>query len=171
MKFAFESTNSGCSARGEPAAVYFGIPVISSLAKLLPIEDAEPLDDVLIALASFTSEQDAWTTPETYTTSTALLNDFVERSEASRFWGVVESLLKTRIRPLFAKTKNPAITESGRKNFHPIPLPRFDMSILDPETKPWKMYDVYITTVFSWVVNQYKVCIPMLKPVNLLIRI
>lgn len=147
------------------------IPVISSLAKLLPIEDAEPLDDVLIALASFTSEQDAWTTPETYTTSTALLNDFVERSEASRFWGVVESLLKTRIRPLFAKTKNPAITESGRKNFHPIPLPRFDMSILDPETKPWKMYDVYITTVFSWVVNQYKVCIPMLKPVNLLIRI
>lgn len=142
------------------------ISVISSLAKLLPIEGAEPLYDVLIALTSFTSEQDEWTTHESYTTSTSLLNDFVESSEGSHFWATVESLLKTRIRPIFAKTKNPAITESGRKNFHPIPLPRFDMSILDPETKPWKTYDVYITTVYSWIVNQYEVRVSYVEVVK-----
>jgi hypothetical protein len=89
--------------------------------------------------------------------STKLLRDFVDGIEPSSFWDMVESMLKTRIRPVFAKNRNPAITESGRKNFHPVPLPRFDTSILDPETKPWKMNEAYITSVFSWIVNQYKV--------------
>jgi hypothetical protein len=112
------------------------------------------MSSVVIALASFSSDADAWNTHEAFTASITMLRDFVE---ASSFWLTIESILKSRVRPIFAKAKNPAITESGRKNFHPIPLPRFDSSILDPETKPWKMQDAYITTVFAWIVNQYKV--------------
>ncbi|EAA61363.1 hypothetical protein AN7312.2 [Aspergillus nidulans FGSC A4] len=129
------------------------VSVISRLNALLPFEQSECVSSVVIALASFSSDADAWNTHEAFTASTAMLRDFVE---ASSFWLTIESILKSRVRPIFAKAKNPAITESGRKNFHPIPLPRFDSSILDPETKPWKLQDAYITTVFAWIVNQYK---------------
>ncbi|KAI9375652.1 hypothetical protein BJX61DRAFT_531480 [Aspergillus egyptiacus] len=132
------------------------VSVLSSLADALPIHEAADARDIIIALASFTVRTDAWTTDETFATSTALLEDFVEKCPPSSFWETVESTLKARIKPFFAKSKNPAITAAGRKNFHPIPLPRFDLSILDPETKPWKTSDVYITTAFFWVVKQYR---------------
>ncbi|KAL5336408.1 hypothetical protein BJX70DRAFT_390026 [Aspergillus crustosus] len=132
------------------------ISVISSLFALLPFKDAERVQDVIIALASYSAKEDAWTTPEAHTTATALLDDFVNDSERSTFWKTVEYALRDRIRPLFSRTKNPAITDSGRKNFHPVPLPRFDQSIFDSETRPWKTDAAYITTVFSWVVKQYQ---------------
>ncbi|KAL6231130.1 hypothetical protein BDW75DRAFT_233875 [Aspergillus navahoensis] len=132
------------------------VSVISRLNTLLPFEQSECVSDVVLALASFSTDMNAWNTHEAFTASVAMLRDFAERAEPSSFWMTVESILKSRVRPLFAKTKNPAITESGRKNFHPIPLPRFDLSILDPETKPWKMHDAYITTVFAWIISQYK---------------
>ncbi|KAL4807575.1 hypothetical protein BDV18DRAFT_151568 [Aspergillus unguis] len=132
------------------------VSVISLLNGLLPLEKSEVSRDVIITLASFTDETDPWNAHEAFTTCNTLLNDFAERSEPSSFWITVEFILKSRIRPVFAKTKNPAITESGRKNFSPVPLPRFDTSVLDPETKPWKMDEAYITTVFSWIINQYK---------------
>ena len=136
------------------------ISVLSLLAALLPIEKAANRADIVIALASFTSEDDPWTTKECATKATELLYSLTTNIRAdadSSFWSVVEQVLKERIRPLFAKTKNPAITTTGRKNFHPVPLARFDSSVLDPESKPWKIHDVYATTVFSWVIYQYRV--------------
>lgn len=73
-------------------------------------------------------------------------------------WDLIARLLKERIRPLFTKAKNPAITSEGRKNFHPRPLTRFDGSILDDEMKPWKIRDVYATRVLGWIISRYKVC-------------
>ncbi|THC99981.1 hypothetical protein EYZ11_000560 [Aspergillus tanneri] len=135
------------------------ISVISSLAVLLPICDAASAPDVVIALASFTSESDPWTSPRTHTCSAALLETYVDAVHSnsdSIFWSTVEEILKQKIRPLFAKTRNPAITATGRKDFHPVPLPRFDTSVLDLETKPWKFQDVYATTVLSWIISQYR---------------
>lgn len=136
------------------------ISVLSLVAALLPIEKAANKPDIVIALASFTSENDPWTTIECATKATELLHSFTTtiRTVADpSFWSVVEQVLKERIRPLFAKTRNPAVTATGRKNFHPVPLARFDSSILDPESKPWKINDVYANTVFSWVIYQYRV--------------
>ncbi|KAK1147096.1 hypothetical protein N8T08_001835 [Aspergillus melleus] len=137
------------------------ISVIESLAGLLPICEAENTPDIIIALASFTSDLDPWTLPETYARASVLLTTQftslrLEANAKKDFWATIEDILKQKIRPLFAKTKNPAITASGRKNFHPVPLPRFDASVLDPETKPWKIQDVYATTVLSWIVAQYQ---------------
>lgn len=136
------------------------ISVLSSLATLLPIEKAANKPDIVVALASFTSVDDPWTTKEGATKATEMLQSFTTKIRADAdpsFWSVIEQILKERIKPLFAKTKNPAITATGRKNFHPVPLPRFDTSILDPESKPWKINDVYATTVFAWVIAQYRV--------------
>ncbi|RAL04172.1 tRNA adenylyltransferase [Aspergillus ibericus CBS 121593] len=135
------------------------ISVIAELNCFLPVPRAADVPDIILALASFTSEADPWTTEDSRTTSIALLERFSTDSRSTpdtSFWAVLETILKERIRPLFTKTRNPAITAAGRKDFHPVPLPRFDTSILDPESKPWRAYDVYATTVFSWIVSQYQ---------------
>ncbi|KAL4968299.1 tRNA adenylyltransferase [Aspergillus stella-maris] len=129
---------------------------IEALNSVLTLREAEVVGDVIMTVASFTSEADPWTRDNTHESSRRILKDFIETSDSSFYWATIESILKSRVRPVFAKSKNPAITESGRKNFHPVPLPRFDLSILDPETKPWKNRDAYIVTAFSWILSQYK---------------
>lgn len=129
------------------------------MAALLPIEKAANKSDIVIALASFTSDNDPWTTSASATKAREALQSFTTnlRADAPSFWSIVEQVLKERVKPLFAKTRNPAITDAGRKNFHPVPLGRFDTSILDPESKPWKVHDPYATTVFEWIIAQYHV--------------
>ncbi|KAH2528728.1 hypothetical protein KXW40_003505 [Aspergillus fumigatus] len=135
------------------------VSVLVALDSLLRIQKLTHAVDVITALASFTSEQDSWTTQDSYMKTREILENFVTNahSEAdSSFWSLIERILKERIKPVFAKTKNPAITAEGRKNFHPVPLPRFDASIIDPATKPWKISAVYATTVLAWVIAQYQ---------------
>lgn len=72
------------------------------------------------------------------------------------FWPAIDFILRERIRPLFAKTKNPAITSAGRKNFHPQTLPRFGASDPDASAKPWKNADVYVGAVLAWILSQYQ---------------
>ncbi|RAH49908.1 tRNA adenylyltransferase [Aspergillus brunneoviolaceus CBS 621.78] len=132
------------------------ITVISGLNKVHPIGKAANIPNILVALASFTSEADPWSTEEAHRISIDILRGFsaTTRSDGT-LWTHLETVLKERIRPLFTKTRNPAITAEGRKNFHPVPLARFDLTTLDPEAKPWKAFAVYSTTVFSWALAQY----------------
>lgn len=111
--------------------------------------------DVILAMASLTSEQDPWTTEDSATCASMGLNVVCQKDRFT----IIEKLLKEKIRPLFSKTKNPAITSEGRKNFHPVPVSRFDDSTLDDSTKPWKNTDIYAIRVLSWVISQYKVCL------------
>jgi hypothetical protein len=134
------------------------VSALASLSVVLPPWKAANAAYIVTALASFTSAEDPWMSRQSHETSTEILRAFTTQDRYH--WPVIEQILKERIRPLFAKTKNPAITAGGRKNFHPIPLPRFDASSLDPETKPWKFREVYTTTVFAWIVSQYSVCLP-----------
>ncbi|RAH67713.1 tRNA adenylyltransferase [Aspergillus aculeatinus CBS 121060] len=132
------------------------ITVISGLNKVHPIGKAANIPNILVALASFTSEADPWSTEKAHRISIDILRGFsaTTRSDGT-LWTHLETVLKERIRPLFTKTRNPAITAEGRKNFHPVPLARFDLTTLDPEAKPWKAFAVYSTTVFSWALAQY----------------
>ena len=138
------------------------ISVLTSLAALLPVEKTANKPDIVIALASSTSDNNPWMTSTSSTKAREALQSFTTdlRADASTFWSVVEQVLKEGVKPLFAKTRNPAITDAGRKNFHPVPLGRFDTSILDPESKPWKVHNPYATTVFEWVIAQYHVRFP-----------
>jgi hypothetical protein len=108
---------------------------------------------VIVAMASFTSEKDPWTTKASNNCAEILLN----MSCQNDLWSVIERVLREKIRPLFTKTKNPAITSEGRKNLHPVPRTRFDGGALDDSTKPWKTTDVYAPAVLSWIICQYKV--------------
>lgn len=91
------------------------VSVLSSLTTVLPIDKAANTPDIVIAWASFTSENDPWTTSASATKATEVLNSYTN-VQTEAFWSVIEQILKERIKPLFAKTRNPAITAAGRKN-------------------------------------------------------
>ncbi|KAJ5677945.1 uncharacterized protein N7477_003578 [Penicillium maclennaniae] len=106
------------------------ITLILSLNKPLPgLRDRSVASspDVILAVASFTSREDPWTTEDSF-------------MEAD----------------MHLSTKNPAITSEGRKNLHPVPPTRFDGSSLDDSTRPWKNTDIYAASVLSWIISQYE---------------
>ncbi|KAJ6108971.1 hypothetical protein N7512_008808 [Penicillium capsulatum] len=107
--------------------------------------------EIITAMAIFTSEKEPWSTKDTAMNASAFLDVTCQHQRGL----VLERLLKEQIRPLFSKSKNPAITSEGRKNLHPVPLPRFDGSILDDSIKPWKNTNVYATSLLRWIVSQY----------------
>jgi len=69
-------------------------------------------------------------------------------------------LLRERIKPLFAKSKNSAITPAGRKAITPLPVP-IQHGVDEEVLKPWKYGDCYIVTVLEWVLQQLDVCSPL----------
>jgi hypothetical protein len=114
--------------------------------------------DVLLAGACFANEQNPWVTSDSHDAATMLMNVWVQDARQSKtIWSAIDFILKERIRPLFAKTKNSAITSAGRKNFHPQALPRFGASDLDQSAKPWKTTDVWVASALSWIISQYQV--------------
>lgn len=109
--------------------------------------------DIILAAACFASKKNPWTTEDSHDDAVMYLEVALQEKK----WDIIAHLLKEKIRPLFTRAKNPAITSEGRKNFHPVPLSRFDGSILDDEMKPWKVRDIYATGVLSWIISQYEV--------------
>lgn len=107
----------------------------------------------IVAMASFTSEKDPWTTKSSNNCAEVYLNLACQKD----LWSIIERVLKEKVRPLFTKTKNPAITNEGRKNLHPVPRTPFDGGVLDDSTKPWKNTNIYAPAVLSWIICQYKV--------------
>ncbi|CAG8216980.1 unnamed protein product [Penicillium olsonii] len=128
-------------------------------SKLLPnLSKPSPdnVADVLLAGACF-KESTPWTTSYSHGAASKLLDIWTQSSRKyGTFWPAIDLILRERIRPLFAKQKNPAITSAGRKNFHPQALPRFGSNGLDESAKPWKTTDIYVASVLSWVLSQYK---------------
>lgn len=116
-------------------------------------ESATDSPDVILAMASFTSEQDPWTIENSVIEASMHLEVALQRDK----WTMIERVLKQKIRPLFTRAKNPAITSEGRKNLHPVPSSRFDGSVLDDSTKPWRNTDIYATSALSWIVSQCEV--------------
>lgn len=132
------------------------------LDRLFPIYQ---LDDqiklhVIPALATFTSRIDPWTTEPAFNNVSQLLDAFKSQiydTPDNSLAPLLGDILRTVIKPLFAKTKNTAITAAGRKNEHPIPMPRFDQSVFDEGAKPWRYRDVWAVTVLKWIVGEYRV--------------
>lgn len=133
------------------------VSCIKYLNDILPILEVTNPERIFTTLLSFTSPHDPWTTSTSLQDAVTILRSYMEPETRLKCWPILERVCESKIRPIFAKTKNPTITASGRKNLHPLPQPRFDESLFDPETKPWKHKDVYATTVLEWILAQYTV--------------
>lgn len=128
-----------------------GLGLLSHLQKEFPLSKEEPTIDLFACLASYSNTSDSWTSLEARNSAQYLLEDYVS-SECLP--ATLTDLLTERVKPLFAKSKNPAITPQGRKAIDPRPNNDNAHSDLDAEAKPWKYQDVYIVTVFQWILGQ-----------------
>ncbi|KAJ5366405.1 hypothetical protein N7541_000346 [Penicillium brevicompactum] len=121
-----------------------------------PKPSPDVVADVLLAGACFKNKANPWTTSDSHETASRLIDTWTQTTRQNNtFWPAIDIILKERIRPLFANTRNPAITSAGRKNFHPQTLPRFGSNGLDESAKPWKTTDVYVASMLSWILSQY----------------
>ncbi|KAL6719105.1 hypothetical protein ACLMJK_003340 [Lecanora helva] len=102
-------------------------------------------------LASFSDESDVWTSLETYEQALNLLKTCTDSERQS---DLLRALLEERIKPLFVRSKSPAITQEGRKAIDSLPLNDSLHSDLDIKVKPWKYRTVYIITVIQWILTQ-----------------
>lgn len=132
--------------KGELATSLIGL-----IATALQVDLSKSPNSVL-ALACYTSKSDPWTTDKAADNAQVL-----KLRKKPLPWSTVDEILRENIRPLFKNSKNPSITSQGRKNFHPIPLSRFESLSLDESNKPWKNTNIYATRVLSWVIEQYQV--------------
>ena len=120
----------------------------------MPIVDLDL--DFITCLASFTGAHDSWTTPEAYKYATNLLQTLMGPDDDKAVQDLLAALLEKKVKPLFTKTKNPAITAQGRKAIHPLPAAP-DFSDSEVEIKPWKFRAAYIITVFGWILGHLDV--------------
>ncbi|KAI9874184.1 MAG: hypothetical protein M1830_010096 [Pleopsidium flavum] len=130
------------------------IRILLHLNAIAPIGGHANPQAVIVSLAAFTDKRDPWVTVKAFEMATRLLDGYAEdMTLASGQYGpIIRAILKENIRPLFAKSKNPAITSQGRKSIRPVRV-GYESSVLDGETKPWKFRHVYIVSVFQWVLQ------------------
>ena len=114
--------------------------------------------ELMICLASFTHADDPWTSQISLVEASTLLGVYVKMSKAEpgRFQTLLTNLLREHVKPAFAKSKNLAITPAGRKAITALP-PKLEASIDEPKSKPWKYGQVYLITVFEWILGQLDV--------------
>ena len=114
--------------------------------------------DLILALASFTRAEDPWTARGSYEYANILLDKYLKplRSTSERFGTLLTNLLRDKVKPLFTRSQNPAVTAAGRKAISPLPVP-IEHSIDETDMKPWKYRDAYIVTVFEWILQQLDV--------------
>ena len=131
-----------------------GILLLARLQNVELSSENESLVTILTCLASFTDMNDRWTCPEACHHACILLRGFEASENLSNTF---TRLLQERIKPLFAKTKNLATTQQGRRAVDPMLGSATIHSDLDGETKPWKYHDAYSVTVFHWVLKHLDV--------------
>ena len=112
----------------------------------------------MICLAAFTHADDPWTSQISFAEASSLLGVYVKMSrvEPGRFQTLLTNLLREHVKPAFVKSKNLAITAAGRKAINALP-PGLEASIDESKSKPWKYGQVYLITVFEWILGQLNV--------------
>ena len=131
-----------------------GILLLARLQKIKPLSEDDHVVSILTCLASFTDLNDPWTCSEARDYAYSLLADHTASGKLS---SAFTRLLHERIKPLFAKTNNPAITQQGRRAIDPLPSSATAHSDLNDDAKPWKYRNAYSVTVFRWVLEHLDV--------------
>ena len=137
-----------------------GLILLSHLRELALLSPEEPDIAVLTCLAAFSDANDTWNTPRAQKQASLLIEDYVESGHLP---ALLTSMLETHVKPRFSKSKNPAITQQGRRAIDPVPSNAALHSDLDAGSKAWKYRDVYVVTVFQWVLSQLSVRNPLLE--------
>lgn len=126
-----------------------GFELLSYLSAKIRPESNETLATFVTCLAAFSDEKDPWSSIECSKRSKDLTEEITR--DRNRLEFLLQTLLQRKIRPRFAKSRISAITQQGRRAINPMPDQQTFDNDLDTECKLWKYRDVYIVTVFRWV--------------------
>ncbi|MCJ1477733.1 hypothetical protein MMC13_006406 [Lambiella insularis] len=132
-----------------------GLRLLARVQYLVPALHDNLSLDLLTCLASYTDERDPWTESEAARAAKALLEQLIDASIAGKLTftsTLISGLLQGRVKPLFLRSKNIAITAQGRKANYPVPIAT-NPSDSEVELKQWKFRDIYIVTVFGWILS------------------
>lgn len=130
-----------------------GLHLLSRLQNIGLYQDGDQLLNLIACLASFTDEREAWSSPAASEQVKLILGHILEtpgRNERQSPRDIFTDLLQLRVKPLFAKFKNAAITRQGRKAIDPAPS-RVVPHEPEEETKPWKFGKAPIISVYRWI--------------------
>ena len=120
------------------------------------LRSRDPAIDLVTCLASYTDSRDPWITPEANHDAGQILQSLLEDAGTATEAKVLSQVLTESVKPRFVKSKSPAVTEQGRRVIHPLPQP-LEASDTETSNKPWKFRDVYIVTVYRWVLSRLDV--------------
>lgn len=135
-----------------------GLRLLSHIEGVLAVENTVLTIAYPMCLASFTDQRDPWTSQEAFSEANDLLDHYFEvlKDRPKDLNILLTRLLQEKIRPLFAKCRSKEITEQGRKAVNTLPG-AFMPSDLEATKKPWKFRNVYVVTVFKWVLEHLDV--------------
>lgn len=137
-----------------------GLQILSRLEKMNTMSSSSPSVTLITCLAAFTDPSDAWSTDPAALLANDLLKT-IRPVSPGEFQVLLNAILSERVKPLFAKSKNPAITPAGRKAIDPLPG-NFTHIEDEAELYPWRYKDIYILTVLQWIVQNLEVCFTLL---------
>ena len=135
-----------------------GLRLLSHLWKLEDEDGDKPLTDLIMCFICFSRTEDPWTTQASSTEALNWLQGFVTAQDAKRtdFQYLLTDLLRNYVKPAFVRSKNSTVTPAGRKAISSLP-PKIEASIDEKNTKPWKNDQIYILSVFEWILAQLNV--------------
>ena len=140
-------------------AIYvIGIRLLAHLRSIGDAYENKVTPELITCLSSFTNTEDPWTNQASQAEASALLVHYI-RTFASKTGDsrpLLANMLRDIVKPAFAKSKNSAITPAGRKAIFTLPR-KIEASIDEARLKPWKYDQVYVVTVFDWVLKQLDV--------------
>ena len=142
---------------------------LRSLQVIFLLEDMYPFSkdeqalvvSMLTYLASYSDASAPWTCSKAQSQAQLLSSLYVDSQSLPR---LISELLKQRVKPLFTKSKNPAITPQIRKAIHPLPSDETAQSDLDIENKPWKHEHIYVISLLQWIYENLDVGSSILLP-------
>ena len=105
-----------------------------------------------MGLAAYTDIGDYWTNPELKESAEGLIARWLEHS-GTRMEEIVKRVLQEEVRPVFARSRNPALTQQGRKAIAPLSQPA-EYDRFDHEAQRRKRNEQYVNTVLKWAVEQ-----------------
>ena len=136
------------------ALSYWGLLCLSRLCYVASSSIGDDILCTIICSASLTNLDDPWTFEPSHREACKLLNRLPALNYASDSEVLLTRILQEHIKPAFAKTKKPKLTQQSRKALHPPPVATLESDDDVVESKPWKYQDMYIPTVLRWVLTK-----------------
>ncbi|KAK2745410.1 hypothetical protein FQN57_003753 [Myotisia sp. PD_48] len=147
-----------CKHRKATLKSDIGMDILCQLNSILSYNPGDYLVDILSLLAAYSRPADPWTSDRCARNAVSALEKYeslLRQNGRNVFAKTLEEMLQKWIKVSFSKTRNPTLSSAGRKNLHPVSEPRFDPSLFDTSSKPWKFKDIYVVTILDWIVHRY----------------